>query len=82
MEPQREFLRARPLHLDGAARGARECRRLGLDCADRLAPEGPTNPAGLDRDRPGRQPEGIGQKIPDVEGVLRSSPDLQRALPP
>jgi hypothetical protein len=68
--------------LTGLPSGEGQSRRLGLDRADRLAAEGPADPAGLDRDRPGRQCEGIGQKIADIEGVLRSGPDPQRAVLP
>ena len=82
MEPQRELLRAGPLDLDGAAGGQRERRRFGLDRADRLAPESPADPAGLHRDCIGRKPEGIGQKIADIERILRSRPDPQRAVLP
>ncbi len=82
MKAQREFLRPCPLHLYRPARGPRKGRRLGLDGADRLAAEPAADPVRLDGDRIGGNPERIGQHIADIEGILRSRPDGQRARLP
>lgn len=52
---------------------------FGLDSAGRISPKGAADPAGLYHHAIRRQTERIGQDITDVERVLHTGPDGQRA---